>query len=167
MKRVLVIGIGSLVMMDDGIGSRVVEAIESRLRKYDIASFVGETDFQCCFDEIKPGDLVVIIDAMAQGNQSGSICIMPLSEALENRSKFRSQHEFSLFDLIELHAPKTQGYFIGIEPAKIGFGFGLSAPLKERFEQICSNVLNAVLHIKEHENAENSCTLLHKKCEII
>lgn len=149
MKRVLVIGIGNLVMMDDGIGSRVADAIESRLCKHDIASFVGETDFQCCFDKIKPGDLVVIIDAMAQGKQSGSIDIMPLSDALENRGKFRSQHEFSLFDLIELHAPRTRGYFIGIEPAKIDFGFELSVPLKELFEQICSNVLSMVLHIKE------------------
>jgi|LSQX01.3.fsa_nt_gb hydrogenase maturation protease len=149
MKRVLVIGIGSLVMMDDGIGTRVVEAIESKLCKHNIAYFLGETDFQCCFNEIKPGDLVVIIDAMVQGNQPGSIDILSLGDALENRGKFCSQHEFSLFDLIELHAPQTRGYFIGIEPAIIDFGFYLSTPLKERFEQICSNVTNAILHIKE------------------
>lgn len=156
MKRVLVIGIGSLVMRDDGIGSQVVEAIKRRLCKHDIASFVGETDFQRCFDEIKPGDLVVIVDAMAQGNQSGSIDIMPLSVALENRGKFRSQHDFSLFDLIELHAPQTQGYFIGIEPSTIDFGFYLSPPLKERFEQICSDVLNSVLHIKEERSMHDA-----------
>lgn len=147
MKRILVIGIGSLVMMDDGIGSRVVEAIENRLRKHDVASFVGETDFQCSFNVIQPGDLVVIVDAMEQGNQPGSIDVMTLSGALENRGKFRSQHEFRLFDLIELHAPQTQGYLIGIEPAIIDFGFDLSAPLKELFVPICSNVLNMILEI--------------------
>ena len=36
MKRVLVIGIGSLVMRDDGIGSRVVEAIAESLREHDM-----------------------------------------------------------------------------------------------------------------------------------
>lgn len=149
MKRLLVIGIGSLVMSDDGIGSRVVEAIASRLRHYDITSFVGETDSQYCFNQIKPGDLVVIVDAMTQGNQPGSIDIMPLSDALKNRGKLRTQHEFSLFDLIKLHAPRTKGCFIGIEPAGIDFGFELSAPLKERFERICSQVLDMVLHIKE------------------
>ena len=154
MKRVLVIGIGSLVMKDDGIGSRVVEAIESRLCRHDIESFVGETDFQCCFDEIRPGDIVVIIDAMVQGNQSGSMDIMPLSDALESCGRFRTQHEFSLLNLIKLHAPQTLGYFIGIEPAELDFGFDLSMPLKRCFEQLCSKVLNMVLHIKEEIKEE-------------
>lgn len=149
MRRVLVIGIGSLVMRDDGIGSWVVEAIADSLWKHDISSFVGETDFLCCFDKIKPDDLVMIIDAMAQGKEPGSIDVMLLSDALKARGKLRTQHEFSLFDLIELHAPRTPGYLIGIEAAEIGFGFDLSTPLKERFEQICANVLNTVLNIKE------------------
>lgn len=154
MKQMRVIGIGSLVMRDDGIGSRTVEAIEGGLREHGIASFVGETDFQCCFDEIKPEDLVVIVDAMVQGKKPGSLDVMPLSDALKNRGKLRTQHEFSLFDLIELHAPQTQGYFIGIEAAEIGFGFDLSKPLKERFNQICADVLNVVVTIKE--GAENA-----------
>lgn len=149
MKRILVIGIGSLVMRDDGIGSRVVEAIKDSLRERDIASFVGETDFQCCFDEIKPDDLVMIVDAMAQGKELGSIEVMLLSDALKDRGKLRTQHEFSLFDLIELHVPQTPGYLIGIEASEIGFGFDLSAPLKERFEQICNDVLSEIISIKE------------------
>lgn len=149
MKRILVIGIGSLVMRDDGIGSRVVEALESSLCEYDIFSFVGETDFQCCFDEIKPDDLVIIIDAMAQGKEPGSVDVMLLSDALKDRGKLWMQHELGLFDLIELHSPCIRGYVIGIEIAEIGFGFDFSVPLKERFEQICTDVLNAVLNIKE------------------
>lgn len=136
-------------MKDDGIGVRVVKAVENDLQKHDIASFVGETDFQCCFDEIKPDDFVVIIDAMSQGNEPGSIEVMLLSDALKNRSKLRTQHEFSLFDLIALHDSKTSGYFIGIEAAEIGFGFELSKSLKEHFKQICADVLNAVINIKQ------------------
>jgi hydrogenase maturation protease len=149
MKRVLVIGIGSLVMGDDGIGSRVVEAIKSSLQERDIPCFIAETDFQCCFDVIKPDDLVIIIDAMMQGNKPGSIDVIPLNSALKNRGKLRMQHEFSLFDLIELYTPRTRGYFIGIETSEIGFGFDLSAPLKECFKQICAEVVRAVFNIKE------------------
>lgn len=149
MKRILVIGIGSRIMRDDGIGSRVAEAIEGRLREHDIASFVGETDLGCCFDEIQPDDLVMIIDAMTQGQEPGSMDVMRLSSAINDRSKLRTQHEFSLLDLIALHAPDTEGYFIGIQAAEIGFGFDLSESLKERFEQICTDVLIRVLTIKE------------------
>ena len=159
MKRVLVIGIGSLVMRDDGIGSRVVEALESSLQAHNIPFLVGETDFQCCFDEIKPDDLVIIIDAMVHGKKPGSVDVMLLSDALKDRGKFRTQHEFSLFDLIELHAPQTPGYYIGIEGAEIGFGFDLSAPLKECFEQLCTNIGSAVINIKEE--VEDACNCNH------
>ena len=74
---------------------------------------------------------------------------MLLSDALKDRGKLRTQHEFSLFDLIELHAPRTPGYLIGIEASEIGFGFDLSSRLKERFEQICNDVLSEVISIKE------------------
>jgi len=149
-KRMLVIGIGSLVMRDDGIGARAVEAIGSRLREHDVASFVGETDFQSCFDEIRPDDFVIIVDAMLRGAEPGRIDVTPLDEALKDRSRLRAQHEFSLFDLMELHAPETQGCFIGIEAAEIGFGFELSEPLNSRFEQICSDLSNTILKIKEN-----------------
>lgn len=149
MKRILVIGIGSLIMRDDGIGSKVVEAIRYNLSTRGIDSLVGETDFQCCFDEIKTGDYLVIIDAMAQGKEPGSIDVMLLSEALKRRQKLRTQHEFSLLDLIELHYPKIQGCFIGIEIAEIGFDFELSKPLQKSFENICMFVLTKVLNIKE------------------
>ncbi|MGI6728205.1 MAG: hydrogenase maturation protease [Anaerovoracaceae bacterium] len=145
MKRILVIGIGSIIMQDDGIGVKVVEAIEGNLRAYNIACLVGETDFQCCFDEIKPDDFLVIIDAMAQGKEPGSIDVMLLSDALKSRSKLRTQHEFNLFDLVELYYPEIQGCFIGIEVAEIGFGFELSEPLQKCFEQICDVVLTTII----------------------
>ncbi|KAF5033446.1 hypothetical protein DSECCO2_606620 [anaerobic digester metagenome] len=149
MKRILVIGIGSIVMKDDGIGVRVAAAIADSLGGHGIASLVGETDFQCCFDEIQPDDFLIIIDAMAQGKEAGSVDTMLLSDALKNRSKLRAHHEFSLFDLIELHYPNIQGYLIGIETNEIDFGFDLSLPLQKRFDQICTTVLNTILKMKE------------------
>ena len=149
MKRILVLGIGSLIMRDDGIGSKVVEAMKEELRSNNIAFFVGETDVQCCFDEINTDDYLVIVDAMAQENEPGSIETIPLSDALKNRRKLRTQHEFSLLDVIELHYPEIQGCLIGVEIAEIGFGFELSKPLQKSFDNICTFVLTTVLNIKE------------------
>lgn len=149
MKRILVIGIGSIIMKDDGIGSKVVEANQKILQENNIDALVGETDFQSCFDEINPNDFLIIIDAMSLEKKPGSIEIMDLSDALRNRGKLHTQHEFSLFDLIELHYPDMQGYLIGIEAYEIDFGFDLSDVLSQRFDQICKEVLNEILKIKE------------------
>lgn len=149
MKRIVAIGIGSVIMRDDGIGSKVVETIEGNLQTHNITSIVGETDFQCCFDDVKPDDFLVIIDAMAQGKDPGSLEVMILNDAVKNRRKLRTQHEFGLLDLIKLHYPEIEGCFIGIEIAEIGFGFELSKPLQKSFEKICMSVLTTVLNIKE------------------
>lgn len=149
MKRILVIGIGSIIMRDDGIGSKVAQAMESNLSTHGITTLVGETDFQICFDEIKQDDFLIIIDAMAQDKEPGSVDVMFISDALKSRGKLRTQHEYSLLDLIEIYYPQIQGYFIGIQVAEIGYGFELSKPLQKSFEQICTFVLTTVLNIKE------------------
>jgi hydrogenase maturation protease len=152
MKRMVVIGIGSLIMKDDGIGSRVVEAVKSNLHRYNITVFISETDFQYCFDEIQPDDIIIIVDAIVQGRKPASIEIMLLKDALSNRGRLRTQHEFSLFDAISLNYPKIQGYLIGIEAAEIGFGLNLSKALSQCFRQICTSVLNEILKINEANN---------------
>jgi hydrogenase maturation protease len=149
MNRMLVIGIGSLLMTDDGIGARVAEAIERKLQDYGIDVLVGETDVQYCLNEILPEDFLVILDAVIQGKAPGSIEIIPLRDAARNHGKLRSQHDFSLIDAISLHYPDIKGCLIGIEAAELAFGFDLSEALRNRFDFICNQVLDAVIDMKE------------------
>ncbi len=149
MKRMLVVGIGNLIMMDDGIGARVANAIKIELQEHDIAIIIGETDVQYCLDEILPDDFLVIVDSMMQEKEPGSIEIVPLQDAKKSRSKLHSQHDFSLFDALPLNYPDIHGYFIGIEASEIGFGFDLSKELRDLFDQICNDVFNAILEMKE------------------
>ncbi|MBP1758441.1 MAG: hypothetical protein H6Q61_690 [Firmicutes bacterium] len=151
MKRILVVGIGSRIMKDDGIGVRVVEALEKTFGAHQIASLLGETDVQCCMEEIRPEDVLIIVDAMVTGKGPGALDVMGLQDALRYRGMLPSQHAFSLLDQIALYTPERQGYLIGIEAAEIEFGLELSAPLQERFESICAAVLQAVYNIKEEQ----------------
>jgi hydrogenase maturation protease len=145
----LVIGIGSLIMKDDGIGTRIAETLKSQLQEQDIYVLIGETDFRYCFDEIQSDDFLVILDAVMPGNEPGSITITPLCDALNDRAKLHAQHDFSLFDAIYLHYPDMKGAFIGIETAAIEFGFELSERLEACFDKICGNVLNVLIGMKE------------------
>ena len=149
MKRLLVIGIGSRIMRDDGVGVLVAEALEGSLGRHSIPLLIGETDAQCCLAAIRPGDIPVLLDAMALGKEPGDIVVMDLQDALEHRRGLGTQHDCSLLNLIALHAPKTQGYLIGIEAAEIGFGLTLSYALQASFDTTCAAVLEAVLTLKE------------------
>lgn len=100
-------------------------------------------------DEIRPDDFLVVIESMIQGKESGSIEIVPWHDATKSHGNLHSQHDFSLIDAISLIYLDIHGYLIGVEAAEIGFGFELSDALRERFENICDNVLKAVVDMKE------------------
>lgn len=150
MSRTLVIGIGSLVMMDDGIGTRVADAIKDRLQGYGIITVIGETDAQYCLDEIKKDDFLVIIDAMMQGKEPGSLNIIQLHDAAIKHSNLHFQHDFSLIDAVLHDYPDIQGYLIGIEASEIGFGVELSEPLRQGFDCICKYVFNMVVKMSDY-----------------
>lgn len=149
MNRMLMIGIGSLIMIDDGIGARVASAIKNKLHEHEIAVLIGETDVQYCLNEIRPDDFVIIVDAVMLGNEPGSIDIIPLRNAVKGHGKLHSQHDFSLIDAVSLNYPDIQGYLIGIEAVEIGFGFDLSTTLEERFDHICDHVFKTVVEMEE------------------
>ena len=79
----LVIGIGSLIMTDDGIGTRIAEALKNRLQEQDIDVLVGETDYQYCFDEIRADDFLVILDAVMPGKDPGQYYDNPIMRCPE------------------------------------------------------------------------------------
>jgi hydrogenase maturation protease len=150
MKRIVIIGIGNRLMMDDGIGVYVIDSIRNALEEHGIIAITGETDFQYCFGEVRSDDLVVIIDAKHQQGEPGSIVAIPLREALKERFRICSQHEYSIFNIITFLSPDLDGFLIGIETAETGIGFGLSEALKRCFDQICSDVKTEIFKIVEN-----------------
>jgi hydrogenase maturation protease len=142
-KRLLVI------MTDDGIGARVAGALQSRLEAHGIGVLIGETDVPCCLDAIRPDDYLIVIDSMLQGKAPGSLEIIPLQDARKSRGRLHSQHDFSLIDALSSSFPDIQGCLIGIEAAVLGFGFELSGELQTKFGQICEDVFQAILKMKE------------------
>jgi hydrogenase maturation protease len=153
LKRTVVIGVGNLLMRDDGIGVRVVEAIEKRLSESNIVTVVGETDYLYCFERILPQDRVFIVDATSGIGKPGTVEAMTVASALKGRMGQSSQHEYSLLDLVALHYPNIEGYLVGIEAEEIDIGLSLSEVLGSRFEEICLNVLGFILNIGSEENA--------------
>lgn len=149
MNRMLVIGIGSMIMMDDGLGARVAGAIQDLLQEHDITVLIGETDVQYCLDAIKQDNFLIIIDAMAQGAEPGSVEIIPLQDVIKSHGKLYAQHDYSLIEAVALNYAEIQGYFIGIEPGDIRFGFDLSDSLKIRFDSICERVSNIIFEMQE------------------
>jgi hydrogenase maturation protease len=135
-----VIGIGNRLMMDDGIAIMVLEKISSQLESIGIEVVIAETDFEACFHKLNEDDFIIIVDAVYKDLSVGKIHINNLQDAITTCGKPDAQHDASLFDLMRLYRKELKGYFIGIEIAEIGIGYGVSELLEKEFNGICFEV---------------------------
>ena len=144
MKEVLVLGIGNQLMMDDGIGVHVVEALSCRNTNSSVRYVVGETDIDYCLQQIRETSYIIIIDATCFGNKFGAVSVIPLHQASGNLSQSISVHEAHFLNEIKLISTYIEGIFIGIEPYKIDYSMSLSPVLQEQFLDIVNNIENIV-----------------------
>lgn len=141
MKKLLIIGIGSRIMMDDAIGINLVEDLEKFDTNPDISYVAGETDVDYCISEALDYDYVVVIDAFLSGKQPGEITIIPLNELDdENEDNFYSMHGVHFLNILRCSKNSPPGILIGIEPYEINFGFTLSDRLQSCYNHILKEV---------------------------
>lgn len=144
MKPLLVLGLGNRLMMDDGIGVAVVEALAGQDPPDGRIHYaVGETDFAYCLDLAADCERLLVVDAVVMGRRPGDVAVLPLRE-LAARGRGLSMHDLHLIDLLLHGKSAQQGALIGIEPFHIDLCYGLSAALSEQFEAILGKVRTAI-----------------------
>ncbi|MEH7441416.1 hydrogenase maturation protease [Bacillus sp. JJ1122] len=136
----LVIGIGNVLMQDDGIGVYLAEELMVENNDKRIKFVIGETDVDYCLAEAKEGEFLIILDAVQMGSKKGSIYEMPLTQ-LTMMEKGIAAHNFHLFHALSL----KKGLLIGVEPYEINFHFGLSEDLKRNYSIIKQKVKERIL----------------------
>lgn len=144
---VKLVAIGNRFMKDDGVAIEVAEVLKNRFRNFNIEIIIGETDCQNCFYLLDQEDFVFILDALYKGTEPGSIHIFNLEDVISQPSGSFMQHDMSIIELMKLYGSKFKGYIIGIEIAEVGFGDKLSPVLKEKFQQICSEIERTIKEI--------------------
>jgi hydrogenase maturation protease len=125
--RAVVLGIGNILLTDEGIG---VHAVNELAARYDLPPEVevidGGTSAMDCLDQIASVDLLVIADCMRGGREPGTMTRLE-GEALHAFFKTRiSPHQVGLCDVLatlNLHdlAP-GRTVLLGIEPKSFALG---------------------------------------------
>ena len=81
-----IIGIGNILMGDDGIGVKVVDVLEKKMKNMGIEFIKAETDVDYALDNIKDGDFLFIIDSTSDAMAKyGEIidCLLYTSDAAD------------------------------------------------------------------------------------
>ena len=137
-KPILVLGIGNLLLKDEGVGIHFVQFIQKSDLPPDVEVMEGGArgiDLLPLFEGRK---LVVIVDCARTGEKPGTIRTFSTDEIIEKRSGF-SLHGASLASTLDLG--RRLGYLpevkiIGIEPEIVDFGIGLSDTVKQTLEKV-------------------------------
>ena len=165
--RTLVLGLGNPIRGDDGVGWRVVEAVQDDLAEKRKSTDPHPTLPQGGREKIEVDmlaggglnlmerlvgyDRAILVDAMQGGQEPGSVQVFPL-EVLDNPSAghLGSTHETNLLTALEIgrslgaHLPPVGGVMIVSIEAQPVFEFSeeLSLPVAQAVPEAVKKVMN-------------------------
>jgi hydrogenase maturation protease len=130
-EKVLVLGIGNLLLGDEGVGVHVARALQSEeLPASAIVLEVG-TAFLDALSDIEEASRIIIIDAMKAGHSPGTVYRVPAGKCVKPQC-IASLHGFDLSRVLFL-AGKTsspEAVVFGVEPSRIDWGIELSPEIQ-------------------------------------
>jgi hydrogenase maturation protease len=142
--RIVVIGVGNLLLKDEGIGIHAVQALQEQELPADVKLVDGGTSPDL-IAYTRAGDKLIIVDAAKAGGEPGTIYRFKPEDLAGEKASLASAHEMGVVENLRLiklsgNEPK-ETVIIGIEPNKIEFGTELSPELQQKLPQIVEVVL--------------------------
>jgi hydrogenase maturation protease len=140
------IGLGNILMQDDGIGVHAVREIEARFRFLpDVEIVDGGTLGLALLPLVAEHSRVLFVDAVEAGLEPGTIVLREGEEVPAFLGVQVSVHQAGLADL--LYAARMAGVMprevclVGIQPQAVGLGLEPTAPVRRKREELIGAVL--------------------------
>lgn len=146
MKKTLVLGLGNILLGDEGVGVRVVERLEALYDFPDGTQVLdGGTLALDLLPYVEDTDRLVVIDAADMGAEPGTVVRIVDEEVPTFLSIKVSPHQMGLADI--LSATRLRDLYPeelvlwGVQPGEIEATLELSAPVAAQVEALADGVL--------------------------
>ena len=147
-SKIVVIGIGNLLLMDEGIGVHTINELETHDLPKSIEIYDGGTGGFKLIDLMYGAARVIFIDAVETGKAPGSVTIFSAEDvhSIYNKKKY-SLHDTDLMEIIKMaemlgNPPMIE--IVGIQPKTINYGTTLSKELAVSMSNIVNSVLKRI-----------------------
>jgi hydrogenase maturation protease len=137
----IILGIGNVLLKDEGVGCHVAHALEEILLP-NTKVIDGGTSPNILLPE--DTDKLIVVDAAKGGGMPGEVYRFSLDDMALEQKSFLSLHDIGLIDnllLMRLLHNTGETIIIGVEPKEIEWGLELSPELQERIPQIVESIL--------------------------
>jgi hydrogenase maturation protease len=144
-ERIAVVGMGNLLMSDDGVGVHVVQSLQGRnlpgVELIDAGTAVIHTA-----DCLRGVDHIVVVDALKAGREPGTVYLMSGEDVVENDFSL-SVHSLGLKTALKYFAQgdvPAEWTVVGVEPEKVEQGMGLSDAVRDAVPGAVRTVENLI-----------------------
>lgn len=149
MGRKVVLGVGNLLLKDEGVGVHVIRALADRQAPPDVEVIDGGTAGCDLLPLISGAEKVVIVDALQGGEPPGAVYrLTPQDFEQQASPNVISLHDIGIMDvlrMLELMDGRLPSIvLIGVEPGQIEVGVELSPEVAASIPFILDLVLKEV-----------------------
>lgn len=148
MEKILVIGVGSVLRGDDGIGVRAIEALEKEVLPDNVTVEAGDLSGLDLLKYFGDYPRVIVIDAATMGEKPGAIKVFTPDEIKPATFKDKSStHGIGLIETLTLAKElelDNEIIIVGIEPVTMEYSLELTDTIRSRIPEIISTVKDLV-----------------------
>ena len=144
----LIVGVGSILRCDDGIGPRVIDELEKEDLPGNVFLHSGDISGLDLLKFFPGNDRVIIIDAADMGEEPGSIKVFDLKDI--KKADFNdhfSTHGMALLETLTLAEQldmQSEIKIVGVQPYDTSYDLEMTAGMKEKIPQVIAAVKRAM-----------------------
>lgn len=148
-KKILVIGVGNLLLRDEGVGIHIIKELQKRKLPPQVEVFDGGVGGFDLLHYFRHAEKVLLIDAAEMGLEPGAVVRLD-PEQLSRHAKGHpfSAHEIGLAEVLELGRALTNDslkiVIFGIQPKEISWGMELSPEVAAVIPQVITAVFQEI-----------------------
>ena len=144
-KKTFIIGIGNLILKDEGVGVHVIRRLQSKDLPPEVELIDGGTSTMELLGIIQEADRIIVVDAVRAGGEPGTIYRVSPEDLISETERPLSLHQVGLLEVLGM--AKQLGacgnvVIIGIEPKEVSWGTELTGELETRVPRLMEAVLD-------------------------
>ena len=148
-NSIVVLGVGNILLTDEGLGVHVVEDLKANYTFTPQISLIdGGTMGMELLTYMRGMKKILLIDAVNGGEVPGTIYEFPHRELEQYFTDHISVHEVGMQDILRIRAiqenPLEDAIVIGVEPESLDVGFEPSAPVQKALPEVKERVLRVL-----------------------
>jgi hydrogenase maturation protease len=141
----LIVGIGNILLRDEGLGVRVIEAMHGIELPEDTEIIDGGTSGADLIEVIANRAKLIVIDALDAGQKPGTVFQLTMPELMAQESVSISVHELGLIGSVQMAqqlglAPREIIVY-GVQPKDISPGLEMTPEVTEKIPRIIELLL--------------------------